>query len=159
MRYWAPSVTLAVTRWGFWVFKKLFGIEATFPLNDLPILEELITIAAVDTVTEALAAFLFFSVLAGARIAGVVSIACLFEPISTTSNELSSDLGEMVVTKTIVILSRVVFFLLERSLFRYCVESVARTKSSAVVIKDKVRKLRNSLGKVARFSSGKLKFA
>ena len=66
------------------------------------------------------------------------------------------NFGELTVTLSIVILSRVFWFLLERALFRYCVESVAKAKSSAVVLGAGVRRLRKSLGGVGRKGSGKI---
>ena len=130
-----------------WYLQHIFGMKRPFPLSDLHTLEELITIAAVDTVAEALAAFSYFAFLIGAKIVGTDNIACLFEPRNDECSENVANLGEMAVTLGIVVLSRVVWFLIERIMFRSCVEKAARSKSSILVHEKSLRRRRASIKK------------
>ena len=138
-----------------WLGQYMVGLERPFPLNDLHLLEELITIAAVDTVAEALAAFSFFCFLAGAKIVGTNNIACLFEPGNEECSEKVANLGEMAVTLGIVVVSRVFWFLAERIMFRKCVEQVSKSNSSKTVLGKSVRRIKRRLSLIKRTVSGR----
>ena len=112
----------------FWLLGRVVGVKSLFPLNDLRILEDLVTVAAVDTVAETLAAVSFIIFILAAKISGG-SFLCVFDPqsLSVRSGDcLDSevDFVKAMLTLIVVVISRIVWFLLERLLFRFFVESV-----------------------------------
>lgn len=163
-KIYSPELTKGLCRncgvydFGLWVILKALRMDSgPFPLKSVEFLEELATIAGVDSVSEILATLGLLSLVSEEVLAGLVpdAKACgMFNPCDE-NGEPELDVGEIFLTCTLAFFFRAVFFCMERSVFKSIMRYASSIEANAQIMSNSLTTF-SSLGKKTVIKSSTL---
>ena len=142
-----------------WKMKSVLGMgSGVFPLSDVAYLEELSTIAAVDSVSETMATVGLVGVIVGEGSAGVIFPTIegcgMFIPCDENGDP-EREIGEVFLVCIVAFFLRVVFFTIERWVFKRIMRYASKIEANSSIMSDSLVSL-SSVVKTKGVSFGAL---